>query len=166
MFWSVWCGMPKAFEIYYWLRILFGAFLKWESSLFLLKIWLFLTVCTHTMLSCSTVLLLALSNKKVFLCVGPLAPLGFYPHTSGGLAAKVSFWSLSPIRSPPAPGKAAKVSSWSLSPIRSPSAPLGSAVLLSLNTYVTDATICRGPAPLLRPLLKVRIPSQLSLNDC
>ena len=118
------------------------------------------------MLSCSTVLLLALSNKKVFLCVGPLAPLGFYPHTSGGLAAKVSFWSLSPIRSPPAPGKAAKVSSWSLSPIRSPSAPLGSAVLLSLNTYVTDATICRGPAPLLRPLLKVRIPSQLSLDDC
>ena len=114
------------------------------------------------MLSCSTVLLLALSNKQVFLCVGPLAPLGFYPHTSGGLAAKVSFWSLSPIRSPPAPDKAAKVSSWSVSPIRSPSAPLGSAVFLSLNTYVTDATICRGPAP----LLKVKIPSQLSLDDC
>ena len=126
------------------------------------------------MLSCSTVLLLALSNKKVFLCVGPLAPLGFYPHTSGGLAAKVSFWSLSPIRSPPAPGKAAKVSSWSLSPIRSPSAPGG---LLTdrvahhlwvlqcsyhLTLITTVATICSGTAP----LLKVRVPSQLSLNDC
>ena len=35
-------------------------------------------------------------------------------------------------------------------------------MFLSLNTYPTAATICSGTAP----LLKVRVPNQLSLNDC